>query len=93
MTSVMDTIVCYKIGYLLSFRRKQDTLLIIFKDLKNSMPQYIQSLFNIRENKKNVRGKNKLVLPAAKTTTYGLKSTSYIAAKGVEFLTRKVCYP
>ena len=45
------------------------------------MPQYIQSLFNIRENKKNLRGKNKLVLPAAKTTTYGLKSTSYIAAK------------
>ena len=25
--------------------------------------------------------KNKLVLPAAKTMTYGLKSTSYIAAK------------
>ena len=45
------------------------------------MPQYIQSLFNIRENKKNLRGNNKLVLPVAKTTTYGLKSTSCIAAK------------
>ena len=45
------------------------------------MPQYIQSLFNIRENKKNLRGNNKLVLPVAKTTTYGLKSTSLIAAK------------
>ena len=56
-------------------------LLIIFKALKNRMPQYIQSLFNIRENKKNLRGKNKLVLPVAKTTTYGLKSTCYIAAK------------
>ena len=56
-------------------------LLIIFKALKNSMPQYIQSLFNIRDNKKNLRGNNKLVLPVAKTTTYGLKSTSYIAAK------------
>ena len=56
-------------------------LLIIFRALINSMPQYIQSLFNIRENKKNLRGKNKLVLPAAKITTYGLKSTSYIAAK------------
>ena len=45
------------------------------------MPQYIQSLFNIRENTKNIRGKNKLVLPVAKTTTDGLKSTCYIAAK------------
>ena len=44
------------------------------------MPQYIQSLFNIRENNKNLRGNNKLVLPVAKTTTCGLKSTSYIAA-------------
>ena len=40
-------------------------LLIIFKALKNSMPQYIQSLSNIRENKKNLRGNNKLVLPVA----------------------------
>ena len=45
------------------------------------MPQYIQSLFKVRENKKNLRGKNKLVLSVAKITTYGLKSTSYIAAK------------
>ena len=37
--------------------------------------------FNIRENNKNLRGNNKLVLPVAKTTTCGLKSTSYIAAK------------
>ena len=56
-------------------------LVAIFKALNNSMPQYIQSLFNIRENKKNLRGNNKLVLPVAKTTAYGLKSTSYIAAK------------
>ena len=47
----------------------------------NNIPQCIQSLFKVRENKKNLRGKNKLVLPVAKTTTYSLKSTSYIAAK------------
>ena len=45
------------------------------------MYQYIQSLFNIRENKENPRGNNKLVLPVAKTTTYELKSTSYVAAR------------
>ena len=55
---------CSKIGYSLSCRQKQDMLLIIFKALKNSMPQYIQSLFNTRENKKNLRGNNKLVLPS-----------------------------
>ena len=55
-------------------------LLIIFKSL-NNMPQYIQSLFKVRENKKILKGKSKLVLPEAKTTTYTLKSTSYIAAK------------
>ena len=58
---------CYKIGYSLSCRRKQDMLLIIFKSLNNNMPQYIQSLFQVRENMKNLRGKNKLVLPEAKT--------------------------
>ena len=31
--------------------------------------------------KKNLRGKNKLVLSVAKTTTYGLKSTTYIVAE------------
>jgi len=72
---------CSKVGYSLSCRRKQDMLLIIFKALNNSMSQYIQSLFNIRENKKNLRGRNKLVLPVAKVRTYGLKSTCYIAAK------------
>ena len=32
-------------------------------------------------DEKNLRGNTKLVLPVAKTTTYGLKSTSYITAK------------
>ena len=77
MASVMDMIVYFS----LSSKWKQDMLLIFFKALKSSMPQYIQSLFNVRENKKNLRGRNKLVLPVAKITTYGLKSTSYVAAK------------
>lgn len=81
---------CYKIGYSLSCRRKQDMLLIIFKALYNNMPQYIQSLFQVRENKKNLRGKNKLVLPVAKTTTFSLKSTSYIAAKAWNALPDKL---
>ena len=54
------------------------------------MPQKIQSLFQVRENKKNLRGKNKLVLPVAKTTTFSLKSTSYIAAKAWNALPDKL---
>ena len=81
---------CSKLGYSLSCRRKQDMLLIIFKALKNRMPQYFQSLFNIRENKKNLRDKNTLVLPVAETTTYGLKSTCYIAAKAWNVLTNNL---
>ena len=72
---------CSKIGYSLSCRRRPEMLLIFFKALKNRMPQYIQSSFNFRENIKNLQGKNKLVLLVAKTTTCGLKSTCYIAAK------------
>ena len=45
---VFDSL-CSKIGYSLSCRRKQDMLLIIFKALKNSMPQYVQSLIDTRE--------------------------------------------
>jgi len=56
------------------------TAIIKMRQNKRSI-QYIQSLFSIRENKKNLWGKNKLVLPVAKFTTYGLKSTCYIAAK------------
>ena len=48
---------------------------------QNNISQYIQSLINARENKKNLGGKNKLVLPVAKTAPYDLRSTSYIAAK------------
>ena len=82
---------CDRIGYSLSCRRKQDMLLIIFRVLNNSTPQYIQSLFKVRENKKILRGKKKkLVLHVVKTTTYGLKSTSYIAAKAWNALPDKV---
>ena len=35
----------------------------------------------MRDNQKNLRGINKLVLPPAKTTWHRLNSTSYVAAK------------
>ena len=56
--------------------KEQESHCLLHPDWMNSLASS-----NIRENKKNLRGNNKLVLPVAKATTYGLKSTSYIAAK------------
>ena len=38
-------------------------------------------MFKLRDNVKNLRGVNKLVLPKVKTTQCGLKSTVYTASK------------
>ena len=61
----------------LAFRRCQDMLIIVPKALTNRWPAYIKSLFKLRDNVKNLRGVNKLVLPKVKTTWHGLKSTVY----------------
>ena len=47
----------------------------------NRWPAYIKSLFKLRDNVKNLRGVNKLVLPKVKITQHGLKSTVYTASK------------
>ena len=46
-----------------------------------SAPDYLRNLFWIRDNVKNLCGMNKLVIPKVNTTTYGLKSVRYTAAK------------
>ncbi|KAL9970070.1 hypothetical protein ACROYT_G022385 [Oculina patagonica] len=71
---------CSRIGYTLSERRIQDTLIIIFKCLNNLAPVYLKDLFCVRDNIKNLRGINKIVLPKVNTTKYGLKSVRYWAA-------------
>ena len=65
----------------LACRRCQDMLIIVLKALTNRWPAYIKSLFKLRDNVKNLRGVNKLVLPKVKTTQHGLKSTVYTASK------------
>ena len=56
-------------------------LYIVFKALNKQLPSYITSMFKLRDNIKNLRGTNKLVLPRVNTTRYGLKSTIYVARK------------
>ena len=45
------------------------------------LPGYVSDLFVVRNNVKCLRGTNKLVVPRKKTTYFGLKSTTFIAAK------------
>ena len=41
----------------------------------------VHCAFKLRDNIKNLRGTNKLVLPRVNTTRYQLKSTKYVASK------------
>ena len=45
------------------------------------LPEYISDLFVVRNNVKNLRGTNKLVVPHKKSTKFGLKTISFIGAK------------
>ena len=65
----------------LAHRRCQDLLIIVLKAPTNRWPAYIKSLIKLRDNVKNFRGVNNLVLPKVKTTWHGLKSTVYTASK------------
>ncbi len=42
--------------------------------MNNKLPFYIKDMFKLRDNVKNVRGTNKLVLPHVSTSRYGLKT-------------------
>jgi len=56
-------------------------LILAFKAVKNLVPTYLSDLFTIRENIKNLRDTNKLVIPKVNTTHYGTKSAAYTASK------------
>ena len=45
------------------------------------LPGYISDLFVVRNNVKCARGTNKLVVPRENTSTFDLKSTTFIGAK------------
>ena len=68
-------------SYTLADRRIQDMLILVFKAVNNLLPTYLSDLFIIRENIKNLRGTNKLVIPNVSTTRYGTKSVAFTAPK------------
>ena len=49
----------------------QEILILAFKTVNNVLPPYLRDLFIIRENIKNLRGTNKLVIAKVNTTRYG----------------------
>ena len=54
-------------GSTLSNRRLQDIAILILKAVKGMLPEYISDLFVVRNNVKNLRGTNKLVVPHKKS--------------------------
>ena len=55
--------------------------MLIFKAVNGMLPEYICDLFIVRNNVKNLRGANKLLIPRKNTSNFGSKSTYLIGAK------------
>ena len=55
--------------------------MLIFKAVNGMLLEYICDLFIVRNNVKNLRGANKLLIPRKNTSNFGSKSTSLIGAK------------
>ena len=69
-------------NFSLSKRHIQNMLIIIFKCIHNAQyPQYLRELFSLRPVDYLMRGTDILTLPKTYTTTYGLNSFTYTAAK------------
>ena len=79
-----------RIGYNLADRHLQDMLIIIFKALNNRLTLYIENMFRVRTNTKNLRGRNKIVLPHVNTTRYGLKQVGLYSNQGLELSSRRL---
>ena len=74
-------------GLTLCNRRPQDIAILLSKAVNSVwLPGYTSDLFVVRNNVKCLRGTNKLVVPRKKTTNFGFKSTTFIGAKGWNFL-------
>ena len=61
--------------------RLKKILLEVFKTLQNKNPDYLNSLFVLNETPYDMRNNMSLTQPKRKTSTYGLRSFSYIGAK------------
>ena len=68
-------------GLTLPNRCLQDIAILVFKAVNGMLPGYISDQFIACNNVKCLRGTNKLIVPRKKTTTFGLKSTTFIGAK------------
>ena len=53
---------------MLANQRYRDMLCIVFKAMNNELASYIKNMYKFRDNIKNLRGRNKLVLPRVHTT-------------------------
>ena len=61
---------------LVTDRRIQNLLIIVFKTINNYPPEYLRDLFRLRDNIKNLTGVNKLQVPKPNTTQLVMARTS-----------------
>ena len=60
-------------------KRKHNMLILLYKSLfLTKYPIYMKNMFTLRSTSYNLRGNYILTLPVSKTTTYGLRSFSFI---------------
>ena len=62
-------------------RRLRLIAIFVFKSLHGLNPSYCKDMFNFQTHMYNFRNTYTLVQPARRTTTFGLKTISYIGAK------------
>ena len=66
---------------MLANQRYRDMLCTVFKAMINELPSYIKNMLIFRDDIKNLKSMNKLVLPRVHTRRYGLKSVICTASK------------
>lgn len=65
----------------IAIQQEKALLKEVFKSVNKQNPEYMNTLFNLRESNYNLRGENILVMPTIRTTKYGGASFSYRGAK------------
>ena len=53
----------------------------IYKTKKNLNPSFMSEIFEARDVQYNLRNKNTLGIPNAKTTSYGIETVRYLGQK------------
>ena len=80
-TSSFETLLEKSNNVSVHFRNIQQLAVEIYKSQNNLSPSFMSEIFKVKETKYNLRSSKCLVPSAPRTSTYGIKSISYLAPK------------